>query len=446
MGHNRYPHRALPSETNPTGTRCISLVIPDSDEWEQDIYAQVTELAKWYLWDRDAAKRGKPVADRWQVAIETWTHCMTGTTFDVRQNEEMPCTLEKTTDGETWVAWANLQICPPKIRIVAGKVQWFNPTTEQWENTVDQGDDTQVPPQPGTPTDTPTSFGDCVTIAFVVPANGTAIVPVPLEECWTVTTVIAEGAWAWDDSNPFENWACYDGHEFLLGACTSSDMGYDPSFPVPSAKKFSLVLRYPDATHGTQLVVGETITIPEGVTTGNFVIQMNDDDITNNQGSVSCVITFCKEDCTENPCVSTVDLTSGKHGTRFATDAEIDDWFGSSNNHYPVVGVYTLGTGYDSVYYDPATHRALYMAVECGGVYGELEATITLTVDSNGADLYARFIDADGVTVLYSHTTNVNGTDQHPTYAIPGGTKTMCFAQLSYANFMVIKGYSIDPV
>ena len=42
--------------------------------------------------------------------------------FDVRQNEEAPCTLEKTADGETWEPWANLQLCPPKIKAVAGRL------------------------------------------------------------------------------------------------------------------------------------------------------------------------------------------------------------------------------------------------------------------------------------------------------------------------------------
>lgn len=36
--------------------------------------------------------------------------------FDVRQNEENPCTLEKFVDGE-WVEFANLRLCPPIIRL-----------------------------------------------------------------------------------------------------------------------------------------------------------------------------------------------------------------------------------------------------------------------------------------------------------------------------------------
>lgn len=49
--------------------------------------------------------------------------------FDVRQNTEAPCTLEKSDDsGETWAAWADLQLCPPQVVITPqGTVQWWNP-------------------------------------------------------------------------------------------------------------------------------------------------------------------------------------------------------------------------------------------------------------------------------------------------------------------------------
>lgn len=48
---------------------------------------------------------------------------------DVRQNTELPCKLEKTFDGETWEQFANLQLCPPKIRVGAGGgVEWFDGT------------------------------------------------------------------------------------------------------------------------------------------------------------------------------------------------------------------------------------------------------------------------------------------------------------------------------
>jgi len=41
---------------------------------------------------------------------------------DLRQNEDEPCTLEYTRDGETWTAFADLQKCPPLLFQVGGQV------------------------------------------------------------------------------------------------------------------------------------------------------------------------------------------------------------------------------------------------------------------------------------------------------------------------------------
>lgn len=48
-----------------------------------------------------------------------------GESVDVRQNVDAPCTLEKSVDGTNWTPFANLQLCPPKIRVDKGKVQVF---------------------------------------------------------------------------------------------------------------------------------------------------------------------------------------------------------------------------------------------------------------------------------------------------------------------------------
>lgn len=77
--------------------------------------------------------------------------------MDVRQNEETPCILEKTEDGETWVEFADLQLCPPKFILVDGVPYWERPdgTLEP----IDEWDGEQpiaprpVPPREGSETD-----------------------------------------------------------------------------------------------------------------------------------------------------------------------------------------------------------------------------------------------------------------------------------------------------
>lgn len=44
---------------------------------------------------------------------------------DVRQNSGSPCILEKN-NGTTWVQFANLQLCPPKLRLNNGVIEWDN--------------------------------------------------------------------------------------------------------------------------------------------------------------------------------------------------------------------------------------------------------------------------------------------------------------------------------
>ena len=62
--------------------------------------------------------------------------------FNVRQNEDDPCELDKSTDdGATWDAWANLRLCPPVLIQLGGGVVG-----------VVMPDDTVVPTPTGDPT------------------------------------------------------------------------------------------------------------------------------------------------------------------------------------------------------------------------------------------------------------------------------------------------------
>jgi len=61
--------------------------------------------------------------------------------FDVRQNEDEPCILEKFVDGE-WVEFANLRLCPPLVRLNINL---------QVEVSIDGGDSWQVIEENETP-------------------------------------------------------------------------------------------------------------------------------------------------------------------------------------------------------------------------------------------------------------------------------------------------------
>lgn len=60
--------------------------------------------------------------------------------FDIRQKPDAPCIIQKTDNGVDWVDRVNMQLCPPKIRVNNGVIQWYNEDTDTWED-VDMGDE-----------------------------------------------------------------------------------------------------------------------------------------------------------------------------------------------------------------------------------------------------------------------------------------------------------------
>lgn len=65
---------------------------------------------------------------------------------DVRQNSENPCILEKSIDGETWEEFADLLLCPPRIRDVGGVIE-TSADGETW--TPVETEDPPIPPRDG---------------------------------------------------------------------------------------------------------------------------------------------------------------------------------------------------------------------------------------------------------------------------------------------------------
>lgn len=174
----------LPTVVDPPERKCIKIQVPDEQFHIAAFRGALLNLCAAYKWADDTAHTAREVALIWREIIDSmeWgCGCMTEPFLqfrlndcvfqysitsgeewldmpdlaeciglDVRQSEENPCTLEKSIDGgETWDSFANLQLCPPKIRNNGGKLQWNNPATDEWEDVPDQGDereDGEAPP------------------------------------------------------------------------------------------------------------------------------------------------------------------------------------------------------------------------------------------------------------------------------------------------------------
>lgn len=134
----------LPTVINPDAKICFQILVPDDLYHLAAFRGQIWELTRWYNWAKDEDRKAIQVADVWKSIYEQLRGSegcdpVAGLT-DVRQNTDAPCTLEKSFDGITWLPFANLQKCPPRVRINAGIVQWLNPDTGIWEET-DGGDE-----------------------------------------------------------------------------------------------------------------------------------------------------------------------------------------------------------------------------------------------------------------------------------------------------------------
>lgn len=144
------------------------------------------------------------------------------------------------------------------------------------------------PPQPGGMGELPAD--DCQTFTVVVPGNGLALIPAETSEGTYLEILSVSGAWG-RDAAIGSNWYCPDGRDFFLGACTTGPQAADQTYPVPEGNKYELVLVGPN-NHTAR--VGEIITLIDG---GIYNFQMNDTDISNNQGSVIVEARLCKYSC-----------------------------------------------------------------------------------------------------------------------------------------------------
>lgn len=165
----------LPEVINPDTTRCFIINVPNERFHVAAFRGALLDLAAGYKWQDDPDHKAKDVALVWRGVIDNMEDCGV-TDFDVRQNEEEPCKLDKSTDGgETWTQFANLQLCPPRLRPgTNGGIEWWDGTG--WVPLPDQGDERQDgaydPPWP-TPPEGET--GNCLAAENIVAVLSTTL-------------------------------------------------------------------------------------------------------------------------------------------------------------------------------------------------------------------------------------------------------------------------------
>jgi hypothetical protein len=145
---------------------------------------------------------------------------------------------------------------------------------------------------------------ECIGYDVVLRGNDRWILPVSVKEGSIITITSAQGGWY----SAVGGWFCPNGQAYALGLCfgPGATFGTDPA---PTVNRMRLIAHY-----NTEYLdaYNATITIPVGVTDTNLEFQANDDDLTDNGGSISFHVDVC------NSAVATwehlFDFTTGEHG------------------------------------------------------------------------------------------------------------------------------------
>ena len=243
----RWPRRTLPTNLNPVGTRCIQITIPDDDDWERDIYAEVVTLAQWMRWERDLGKNGKPVADIWLNALKTWKHCdgSPSPIHGMEVDEEMPLRVD----------------CDCNVFITCCD------GTEKQILTSDQVKALQAPQQGnGAPQASP---GGCQLWQAVIDAGKFWLMPQPVNTGDIITPSEAHGAST--DVAPLGRWNCPDGSYYAAGQCYGGSIAHDPSALVPASPLGVPVINI----NGTWHDFTAPITVGGGVSNQNCAVALN---------------------------------------------------------------------------------------------------------------------------------------------------------------------------
>jgi len=314
----RWPTRALPTNLSPVGTRCIQITIPDDDDWERAMYAEVSTLAQWMRWQRDLGHNGKPVADIWLKALKTWQHCdgSPSPVHGMEQEDFMPLRVD--CDCNVWITCCD--------------------GTEKQLLTADQVEKL-LAGQPGGGSPQPAPGGGCQQYPAQLLANGRWLVPTVVSTGDTIEIGSAVGA---TNDGAELIWHCPDGKQFFAGACVASG-GLDGSDPLPTVEHMRLIANidgsYYDAMSGP-------ITVGAGVSNAQVYIQVNDSDLTDNTGQVQFVVTACNNQLgtfAHHFSLQTTDggFTALSDGSTFATWLAANGWIqandtlGSCSGHPP---------------------------------------------------------------------------------------------------------------
>jgi len=283
----------LPDVVDPDERVCYIVPVPNDRHHIANFLGAVAALASAYNWADDDDHTAVLAASVWfeifDGLLQRSCALIGGDDVQFRQNG---CKLEFSIDC---VHWSTLY--DPTNCIAAGTTQ---------------------PPGDGE-----LDGGECREFTVTLQGNGIYLLPVPVEEGYTVT--ISDASGGWNDGSGAGGWYCPDGTPYILGACAGA-RGHVGGDPDAISYHGELVARYNGQYVGAS---SGSFVIPPGEVLEALEFVMNDGSIGDNAGSITFKVQVC---ATAVPTFShTFDFTIDDQGWTIRASGE---------------GVYAAGVGW----------------------------------------------------------------------------------------------------
>lgn len=365
----------LPAGDIPVGYRCVSVHIPDGDEYEEELAGLLNLATMWLNYERDATHKGTLVAQAWLAALRENTlfdRCAMPT--EIRVDDI--CTLSWSYDD-----WTTFDSYDPSSCILAN-IDGYVPglINDIIDGLIADGTLQRGGGQPGP--EEPPIVGTCKTYHVILRGNDRWKIPSPLSTNDSVQVSNAVGGW----TDGALKWYCPAGTVYFLGGCTG-DEPYEEGDPIESGNHMRIIVGYNEITPAYGDCMDTAFLVPEGVEDVEAWIQANDSTLYDNNGQVEFDVVIC----------------TGGWCHRFDFTTDDFDFLGTYGETYSAGNGWYHGASYpDSIYiYSP-----LFDEVELTSV------TIELSVPMAGGRNLWRY--------------KVNGTnaDTSPNYTVADGSAT----------------------
>lgn len=282
----------LPRNLNPPLDLCITINLPNDAEYFSAFMGALIPLSQWLFWDRDDAHSGATVARVWRHVLNSIQICE-GTIPTFELGDDMPlfrqngCLLQAQCPDGSWDTIYDPTTCIQDL----AKATASNPSGV-----------------------TNPQAGQCYTYPVVMSGRDIWYSPVPLQDGDTIAFTAFAGAW----NDGTSAWYCPDGTPYVLNLCIGvrGHLGGDPSGSLYHAQLAGfLSSTVIDPFAGTTTISGTSAPT-------QLVLQMNDADVTNNNGSISFTVTICKASVAAGTWERIIDLTATNGGFSAANPNE----------------------------------------------------------------------------------------------------------------------------